>query len=289
MIDTQTNTALDTTQLVAWALQEDAPQGDITSEAFVLPEALGTAKITAKAAGVFFGSPIIATFVTLVPSVAFTLHVADGDAVVSGQCLLSMTGSFPALLAIERVLLNLLQRFCGIATMTQKYIKALSDAKIQVMETRKTTPLWRHWEKAAVAAGGGTNHRNDLSDMVLIKENHLAHLQQTQRFDALAQLLKDCRQKFPDKKIEIEVESVEQVETFPLDLVDIVMFDNFSISDIGKGAQRLRSRGITLPIEVSGNITLNTIEQYRGLPIQRISVGALTHSVVALDLSMRFQ
>ncbi len=288
MIDTHTQHLLDTTQLVAWALQEDAPHGDITSEAFVQPDALGHATITAKAAGVFFGGPIIATFQTLVPNVVFTLHVADGDAVVSGQSLLSMTGSFPALLGIERVLLNLLQRFCGIASMTNKYIKALSDPKIQVMETRKTTPLWRRWEKAAVAAGGGTNHRNDLSDMVLIKENHLSHLQQTQRFGELTQLLKECRQKFPDKKIEIEVETLEQVQTFPLELVDIVMFDNFSIYDIGKGAQILRSRGLKLPIEVSGNVTLSTIEQYRGLPIQRISVGALTHSVVALDLSMRF-
>ena len=286
---TTTHNALDTTQLVTWALKEDSPHGDITSEAFVLPQTTGSASITAKAVGVFFGNPIIDTFETLVPNITFTRHVADGDPVVSGQCVLSMTGSFRALLGIERVLLNLLQRFCGIATMTHKYVQALSDAKIQVMETRKTTPLWRRWEKAAVSAGGGTNHRNDLSDMVLIKENHLAHLLQTGRMDDLEQLLTACRQKYPDKKIEIEVETLEQIATFPLAHVDIVMFDNFDVSDIGKGAQILRSRGLSLPIEVSGNITLSTIPQYRGLPIQRISVGALTHSVVALDLSMRFQ
>jgi len=289
MIDTHTNTALDTAQLVAWALQEDAPQGDITADAFIHPDTLGKAQITAKASGIFFGKPVITTFETLVPTVQFTCHVSDGDALTPGQLVLTMTGPYSALLGIERVLLNLLQRFSGIASMTHKYINALSDTKIQVMETRKTTPLWRRWEKEAVRAGGGTNHRNDLSDMVLIKENHLDHLKQTNRFDHLSQLLKDCRLKFPDKKIEIEVENIEQLETFPLELVDIVMFDNFSISDIGKGAQLLRKRGINIPIEVSGNVTIGTIEQYRGLPIQRISVGALTHSVVALDLSMRFQ
>ncbi len=288
MIDTQTQKTLDPTQLVAWALQEDAPNGDITSDAFIRTDATGNAHITAKASGTFFGSPIIASFKTLTPEITFTLHVADGDAITAGQRVLSMTGPFHALLGIERVLLNLLQRFCGISTMTQKYINALSDPKIHVMETRKTTPLWRQWEKAAVCAGGGTNHRNDLSDMVLIKENHLSHLKETQRFEQLAQLLKECRQKFPDKKIEIEVETLEQVETFPLELVDIVMLDNFSILDIGKASHILKKRGISIPVEVSGNVTLSTILQYRGLPIQRISVGALTHSVVALDLSMRF-
>jgi nicotinate-nucleotide pyrophosphorylase (carboxylating) len=289
MIDTHTRTALDPTQLVAWALQEDAPQGDITADAFIHPGTPGEARITAKASGVFFGAPVVATFETLTPNVRFTCHVADGDAVTAGQLLLTLTGPYSELLGIERVLLNLLQRLCGIASMTQKYINTLSDSKIQVLETRKTTPLWRLWEKAAVRAGGGTNHRQDLSDMVLIKENHLTHLNQTNRLGALTQLLKDCRQKFPDKKIEIELETLEQVETFPLELVDIVMFDNFSIYDIGKGAQLLRARGIHLPIEVSGNVTIGTIEQYRGLPIQRISVGALTHSIVALDLSMRFK
>jgi nicotinate-nucleotide pyrophosphorylase (carboxylating) len=289
MIDTNTQQTIDTTQLVAWALQEDAPQGDITSEAFVLPDTIGEASITAKASGIFFGKPIIDTFQTLIPSIHFIRHCEDGESVVPGQVVLSMKGPFNELLRIERVLLNLLQRFCGIASMTRKYINALSDSKIQIMETRKTTPLWRRWEKEAVRAGGGSNHRNDLSDMVLIKENHLAHIQQTHRMAAFAQLLKDCRQKFPDKKIELEVETLEQVETFPLDLVDIVMLDNFSIFDIGKAAHILRGRGLHIPIEASGNVTLNTIEQYRGLPIQRISVGAITHSVVALDLSMRFQ
>lgn len=275
-------------QLVGWALQEDAPYGDITSQAFISPDAVGNAVIVAKAVGVFFGKPVLDTFQALVPEIVFEAHVSDGASLTVGQPLVTLHGPFVRLLSVERVLLNLLQRFSGIATMTQKYILALSDPKITVMETRKTTPLWRFWEKEAVRAGGGTNHRQDLSDMVLLKENHLTHLAQTQRLGDLHRLIIDCRLRFPDKKIEIEVETLAQIQTLPLDLVDIVMFDNFSIQDISRGVAVLRSRGIHIPVEVSGNVTLNTIAHYRGLPIQRISVGALTHSVVALDLSMRF-
>lgn len=278
-----------TTQLVAWALQEDAPQGDITSQAFVLPHSHAIATITAKTGGVFFGTAVLAVFRELLTDVVYNCTLTDGDTITAGQTIITIKGPFIVLLRIERVLLNLLQRFCGIATMTARYNQQLSDKKIQIMETRKTTPLWREWEKAAVKAGGGVNHRYSLSDMILIKENHLTHLTQTLRINKLPELLRACRQQFPDKKIELEVETLDQIKTLPLDLVDIVMFDNFSIQDIGKGAQLLSQRGIAIPIEVSGNITLTTIEQYRGLPIQRISIGALTHSVVALDLSMRFQ
>lgn len=274
--------------LVEHAYREDIPTHDITCTLTVTDDTPATATIIAKSDGVFFGTDVVTACLSHKgPNIQFTQRVHDGDRITPQQTLIELTGPLHQLLQVERVLLNFLQRLCGIATMTSQFIKKLDNPHIQILETRKTTPLLRSLEKQAVVAGGGQNHRMNLSDMVLIKENHLAALENTGQLHTLRNRLLQFKAQNPTIKIEIEIETLDQIETLPLDLADIVMFDNFALDMITVGAKALRDRGSTALIEISGNVTLHTIDSYRELPIDRISVGALTHSVPAMDLSMR--
>ncbi len=275
-------------ELIRLAYYEDCPNRDVTTDLTVDPTVLGHATVIAKESGVFFGADVARACRDVVnSSIGITFQVQDGQSVGSGTPLFDLSGPLTDLLKLERVMLNFLQRLSGIATTTAHYVAALDNPLIQVLETRKTTPLLRDLEKQAVAAGGGYRHRQNLSDMVLIKENHLIAMVNAGQLDTLRDRLVAHRLTFPDIRVEIEIESIDQIDQLPLDLADIVMFDNFSVEMIKAGAERLREAGISAAIEVSGNVTIDTIGQYRHLPIQRISVGALTHSVRSLDLSMR--
>lgn len=273
--------------LLNLAIQEDCPKTDITCTALNLKNTPIKSKLITKEKGIFFGQEVASLICQKVdPQLKITSLIHDGDPVTPQQTLLILEGPSLSLLKAERIVLNFLQRLSGIATTTRQYVNTLNNPDIAILDTRKTTPGLRNLEKAAVLAGGGKNHRHNLSDMVLIKENHLSTLTHEGRFSELETLLLNHRKNNPSIPIEIEVETLEQLKTFPLHLVDFIMFDNFSIDAIKTGADILKERNITAEIEVSGGISLNNIHLYQNLPIHRISIGALTHSVKALDLSL---
>jgi nicotinate-nucleotide pyrophosphorylase (carboxylating) len=224
----------------------------------------------------------------LSPQVDIQILFSDGDRVSPGECLVQFWGSARKLLLCERVMLNLVGHLSGIATQTRLLVDALDDPKIQVLDTRKTTPLLRFLEREAVKAGGGNNHRLNLSDMVLMKENHLKVLEKRGQLDHLGAKVRHWKLQNRAAIVEVEIETLAQIETLDLDGVDLLLLDNFPVADIPVAKQRCLARGYKCQLEVSGNITLGTIAQYRGLPIDRISCGSLTHSVKVLDISLLF-
>jgi nicotinate-nucleotide pyrophosphorylase (carboxylating) len=267
------------------ALDEDCPRGDITT-AFFTEDRPVEAYIFSKEAGVFFGKEVITAIFPIVNKEGWTItiHVGDGQVISPQTKLCTILGPLHGVLRAERVLLNLLQKLSGIATQTSRFVQTLNDPHIHILDTRKTTPLWRFLEKKAVVAGGGVNHRSNLSTMVLLKENHLVSF--SNRYDELTSRAFMFKKQKPDLKIEVEVETLDQLRNMDLSWADYIMFDNFSIQDIEPAVTICKDKKWHAKIEVSGNITLENIAQYRGLPIQRISIGSLTHSVKALDLSL---
>ena len=281
------NHNLDVDTLIDLAIQEDNPNGDISAELCIDTNSHSTAKLIAKENGVFFGTQICTQLISKIdPTIQLTLQTKDGQAFITSETLLTLSGSTKSLLILERVLLNFLQHLCGISTITQAYVKALNNDKIQLLDTRKTRPAYRHLEKAAVLAGGGYNHRLNLSDMVLLKENHVKAFLNDHDIATFSERLQKHRQKHPHIPIEIEVETLEELEAWPLEFADYIMLDNFSIPKIKDGLEICKKRHLNAQIEVSGNITLDTIQDYRNLDIHRISIGRLTHSVKAIDLSL---
>ena len=197
--------------------------------------------------------------------------------------------SLKTVLKAERVMLNFIQRLSGIATTTSHFVARLNNPKIHVLDTRKTTPLYRFLERQAVVAGGGENHRLNLSDMVLLKENHLTQLANEGRLHQLHQLMETFKKTHPNIWIEIEIETIEQLQTMDLTLADVIMLDNFNLQTIEPAVKLCKILGFKALIEVSGNVTLDNIGRFSHLPIDRISVGSLTHSHKALDLSLLIQ
>ena len=271
------------------ALEEDIQTGDVTTELLLPNERHVNASIIAKANGVFFGEPIVQELQQLFPSIAFNLTVTDGDRVSHGTKCLTLSGDIRTIVQIERTLLNFLQRLSGVASITRQFVDALDDERIQVLDTRKTTPNLRYLEKKAVLAGGGFNHRHGLYDMVLVKENHLISYIDDYGIDAFNATIRSFKSTHPSKHVEVEVASLSLLQTLDLNLIDIVMFDNMSmpaLSDCIEWVNKSEKKPLK---EVSGGINLDTIKQYRGIDIDRISVGSLTHSVQALDLSLLVQ
>ncbi|MEK9727433.1 MAG: carboxylating nicotinate-nucleotide diphosphorylase [Candidatus Margulisiibacteriota bacterium] len=272
-------------ELVKATLHEDIQNGDITSN-LLLDASPSEAAIIAKAEGVFFGMPILNALKELYPGLIFKMHCRDGDGILVGDSCCEIQGSAKDIVVIERTLLNFLQRLCGIATTTQQFVRALGDPNIQVLDTRKTTPLLRSLEKQAVVAGGGFNHRQGLYDMVLVKENHLFSYIQTHGIDSFNQLLRDYKIKFPTISIEVEVNDFNHLNLLDFSVIDIVMFDNMNMDLLLKCIAFVNELPSKPLKEVSGNVSLDSIHQYRGIDIDRISVGSLTHSVKAMDLSL---
>lgn len=273
--------------LLKTALLEDVPSTDVSADLVYQSNQMGTATITAKQAGIFFGSPVINPLLHAVDdTITVDVAYADGDAFLSGDTLLRLSGPVKSLLIVERTLLNFLQRLCGIASITNAYIKALNNPDIAIVDTRKTTPTLRALEKQAVLAGGGYNHRHSLSDMVLLKENHLAALTAAGQIQSLSERLQSFKLRHPNHLIEVEVQSIDELQTLDLKHADIIMFDNFEFNDIRPAVDLCRQKNYSALIEISGNITLDTIHWYAELPIDRIAIGRLTHSVPAIDLSM---
>jgi nicotinate-nucleotide pyrophosphorylase (carboxylating) len=248
------------------------------------------ATLIARQPGIFFGINIIKAIATAVnPPINYQLHVADGAAFQANQCLCVFYGNLTRLLQLERVMLNLIQHLSGISTQTSEFVLALDNPKIDILDTRKTTPGLRFLEKQAVIAGNGKNHRHSLSDMVLIKENHLRSFLMQSSLSDLDNCLKEFRHQNPNILIEIEIESLDQLSHFPLSHVHIVLLDNFSLSELPKAISFLQDFYPDILIEVSGNVTLHSIGLYRDYPIHRISVGGLTHSVPIVNMSLLFK
>jgi len=284
MLDTDIHTLKNVLKL---ALFEDIPDGDITSLHIIPENPVIEAHIVSREAGVFFGKEIITTLLHMVSlHYEVDVHVENGGLIYPSDILAKIKAPVHDILKAERVLLNLIQHLSGVSTLTRQYVQALQDPHIQVTDTRKTTPCIRFLEKAAVLAGGGYNHRTSLSDMVLIKENHLYCLDKTKSLDKLANRIELFKEKNPHIKVEVEVETINDLNYVDLSKADYILFDNFSIPDLQEALKICDEKKYIAKREVSGNIQLSTISQYKGLPIHRISVGRLTHSAKALDFSL---
>ena len=275
--------------IVDRALAEDAPWGDVTSEAAIPAEATATARLVSRVTGVLAGGwPLELTFTRVDPSLVVERHVMDGAELTPGTLIATITGSARSILRGERVALNLAQRLSGVATLTRAYVDAVAGAvsasgsPVRLVDTRKTTPGLRMLEKAAVRAGGGYNHRFSLSDAVMLKDNHLAVLQ-SQGLD-LTEAIHAVRARIPHTThLEVEVDRVEQLPAVIAAEPDTIMLDNFSFDDLRAGVALIAGRAI---VESSGGVTLETVARIAATGVDVISVGALTHSAPALDLGL---
>lgn len=273
--------------LIQAAVAEDCPTDDITVSTFFEGSKTITAKLIAKQEGVFFGKQIISEFFSLHDTQSkLEFFVNDGDHVKNQTLICSIQSDQSMLLLLERSMLNIVQRISGIATLTHNFVKKLNTPSIKICDTRKTTPGLRFLEKAAVKVGGGTNHRFSLSDMILIKENHLKVIQEQAQLELMSQKIEKAKRKNPNLKAMIEIESFNQLQDFNLTNFDYVLLDNFKLEHLPQAISFCRSTYPNLEIEISGNVSLETINQYAAFDIDRISIGALTHSVKAFDISL---
>jgi nicotinate-nucleotide pyrophosphorylase (carboxylating) len=267
--------------LIEAALKEDMPAGDITSENIVPPDSISRAFIVAKEEGVLAGIYVAERVMKKIDrTVFFEIHRKDGQKMNIGDKIAALKGPSVSLLKGERTALNFLQRMSGIATTTQKFVKALDGKKTKILDTRKTTPGLRSLEKYAVRMGGGTNHRFSLSDMVMIKDNHIKIVGNIS--DAVLLARKKIK---PGIKIEVETTKREEAEEALKCGVDIVMLDNMSLNRMREVMKLLSGK---VQVEVSGNINLSRASKIADLGVDFISVGALTHSYKSLDISMEF-
>jgi len=265
------------------ALLEDAPWGDTTSQHLIPADSVATAKLVSREPGVMAGGDVFAAaFQLLEDSVNVVVEVAEGDSFVAGQVIATVTGPARAVLTGERVGLNFVQRMAGIATHTAQYVAAIAGTGAKIVDTRKTTPGLRPFEKHAVACGGGHNHRYSLSDAVMAKDNHLAIL--TRGGKDLATELRRVRAELGHTThLEVEVDRLDQIEAVLAGGVDTIMLDNFSIDDLRAGVAQVAGRAV---IEASGGVNLSTVRAIAETGVDVISVGALTHQIHSLDLGL---
>lgn len=270
-------------RVVAAALEEDAPWGDITSEALIPADAVATAELVAREAGVFSGAEVFAAAFRLVdPRVEVALLTADGDSFAAGDVLAHVTGPARAVLTGERVGLNFTQRMSGIATLTAAYVAEVSHTGARITDTRKTTPGLRAFERHAVRSGGGHNHRFSLSDAVMAKDNHLAVL--TASGASVTDALTGAIARLPHTThVEVEVDRLDQIDDVLAAGIDTIMLDNFSLADLAQGVARVAGRAI---VDASGGVDLSTVRAIAETGVDVISVGALTHAARGLDLGL---
>ena len=271
-------------RLIDLAFAEDIGDGDHTTLCCIPADAMGESKLLIKEEGVFAGVDIAKeVFHRFDPTMEVEVYIQDGTHVKPGDIVMSVKGKIQSLLQTERLMLNILQRMSGIATMTAKYVKRLEGTKTRVLDTRKTTPGMRMLEKQAVKIGGGTNHRIGLFDMILLKDNHIDFAGGIE--NAISRCHEYLKAKGKDLKIEIEVRDFAELQRV-LDFggVDRIMLDNFTPAETKKAVDLIAGRFET---ESSGGITFDTIRDYAEQGVDFISVGALTHSVKGLDMSFK--
>jgi nicotinate-nucleotide pyrophosphorylase (carboxylating) len=269
----------DIERTVRWALSEDIGDGDITAE--LIPAAkIASATIITREPAILCGRPWVdEVFRQLDPDVRLDWHVDDGGAVIANQTLVTLRGSARSLLTGERTALNFLQTLSGTATVAHEYAQLVKGTDIQILDTRKTIPGLRTAQKYAVRCGGCYNHRMGLYDAFLIKENHIAAC------GGIANAVAKARELFPDKPVEVEVETLAELQTALDAQADIIMLDEFSLEDAKKAVAITQQRA---KIEISGNVSAATINSLIGIAPDYVSSGALTKHLNAIDLSMRF-
>jgi nicotinate-nucleotide pyrophosphorylase (carboxylating) len=277
---------LQTEEIIDRALAEDLVKGDVTTDALIPADRRGTGLIVAKKEGILAGINIAKqVFHRVDPELKVEVLLEDGAGVKPGSKVANVSGSIASILAAERVALNFLQRLSGIASETKCYVEAVKGLPVRIMDTRKTTPGLRSLEKHAVKVGGGENHRMNLGDGILIKDNHLAALR-SQGLN-IKQIVARARQNSPQRlPVEVEVATASEALEAAEAGADIVMLDNMSLEDMRKAVKSIHGRAL---IEASGGITLDNVRAVAETGVDFISIGALTHSVTALDISLELE
>jgi len=272
-------------QLIDMALREDIRDGDVTSEYFVPEDRQAKALMLVKATGVLSGVEIgKRVFEKVDPALSVDIMLEDGNQISTGAYVMEITGSARSILTAERTALNFMQRLSGVATKTASFVEQTKGTNAQILDTRKTTPGWRFLEKAAVAHGGGTNHRMGLYDRAMVKDNHLVA---EGGIEMIKEAIARLKLEKPNVEIELEADRLDQVEQF-LDLKDVnyILLDNMRNEDLREAVKMRGHRSVAL--EASGGVNLRTVRGIAETGVDFISVGAITHSAVALDISLEF-
>jgi nicotinate-nucleotide pyrophosphorylase (carboxylating) len=263
------------------------PPGDGTSRMLIPPDRPGQAVFKARAPGVVAGLPAVEMVLSTVntPLLKLQPHVADGAAVQPGDSLATVSGLMQFILMAERTALNFLQHLSGVATQTRRFVDAVAGLKCQILDTRKTLPGWRLLEKYAVRCGGGHNHRMGLFDAILVKDNHLASLGVAKiAFQAIAEVPRNVF----DVPLEIEVDTLEQLDWALVCRPDIILLDNMPPEQLGEAVRLRDKKAPKVLLEASGGVTLATVRSIAETGVDRISIGALTHSAPALDIALDY-
>lgn len=273
-------------RLIDAALEEDIGAGDLTSLYFVPEDRKATGFIVAREPGVLSGGEIaLAVLRKIDPDIEAGMLVQDGDRISQGAYVMKIEGPARSVLTAERTVLNFLQRMSGVATATRQYVDAIRSTNAEILDTRKTIPGWRYLDKLAVTHGGGTNHRMGLYDRVMVKDNHLVS---EGRLDELQEAIRRLKADHPGVEVELEADSLEQVETFlGLVGVDHLLLDNMSLAEL-RTAVELRGERSLPRLEASGGVSLKTVAGIAETGVDFISVGAITHSAEAMDLALDF-
>jgi nicotinate-nucleotide pyrophosphorylase (carboxylating) len=285
-------------RLVDWALEEDVGLlGDLTSRALIPIERQGRAAFVARTAGVVAGLPAVAlVFAAVDPGLRLECHKQDGDRLQPGEPLATAAGPMRSLLTAERTALNFLQHLSGIAALTRRYVDLVAGLPGRILDTRKTTPGWRLLEKYAVRCGGGANHRLGLSDAILIKDNHLAALQiadwRLQIGEAIqrARNLQSqiCNLQSAKVPVDVEVDTLEQLGVALAGRPDMILLDNMPPEKLREAVRRRNELAPDVQLEASGGVNLETVRAIAETGVDRISIGALTHSAPALDIALDY-
>lgn len=273
-------------RLIDLSFAEDIGDGDHTTLSTIGPDAMGRQHLLVKEEGILAGVDIARrVFAKFDPSLKMTIYINDGTHVKPGDIAFVVEGPVRSLLQTERLMLNIMQRMSGVATMTHTYQSRLEGLSCHVLDTRKTTPGMRILEKEAVRIGGGMNHRIGLFDMILIKDNHVDFAGGIDK--AVARAKSYCKEKGKDLRIEVEVRNTDEIRQALAADVDRIMLDNFTPEATAEAVKLIRSVNPNVEIESSGGITLDTLRAYGEAGVDFVSVGALTHSVKGLDLSFK--
>lgn len=275
--------------LATLALDEDlGPNGDLTSQAVIPDTVTGKAVLASRVVGVVAGLPAgQLTFSLVDPRLSFEALVEDGSPVQPGTRLAVVSGRMRSILTGERTALNFVQRLSGVASLTRRYVDVVAGLPCQVLDTRKTTPGWRLLEKYAVRQGGGHNHRMGLGDGILIKDNHIAALNGASA--SVAEAVRRARLKYGQRfPLEIEVDTLPQLDQALAAGPDIVLLDNMSLDDLREAVRRRNATAPAVLLEASGGVNLSTLRGIAETGVNRISVGALTHSATALDIGLDY-
>ena len=272
-------------KLLDLGIEEDINTGDITTESIIPASMNGVATMTAKQDGVISGLDIVKMVYDRFQSdVVFTPYFKDGDAVKKGDVILKIEATYPALLRGERLSLNIFQRMCGIATETAKYVKELEGTHTELLDTRKTAPGLRVLDKMAVKHGGGTNHRMGLYDMAMIKDNHI------KMAGGIAKAVEQVRARIAEGiKVEVETTNIDEVHQAIAAGADIIMLDNMDTQTMAEAVKIINAANKGIKTEASGNMSIPRLKEVAATGVDYISVGALTHTVKGMDISMNIQ